>query len=201
MTKLRALTRERELRGYSKLRKAELIAFLQDNENRARQQPLSRSAQTPPNAGAPRGPALGAEHQQEEPLTKRQCKCRRAKDIKLAKHFVNLNSEINTLKLQMEELKEKVSRVSKSAHSGFKRKKIRTMKRDVDKISMQLAESEARLLAMRVPKDPISGAPFKQHPPSRPKHIEVKIAELNEKIHRVKNGQNKHCLITKRDAL
>ena len=33
VTELRALARERELRGYSKLRKAELIAFLQDNEH------------------------------------------------------------------------------------------------------------------------------------------------------------------------
>ena len=32
MTKLRALARECELRGYSKLRNAELIAVLQDNE-------------------------------------------------------------------------------------------------------------------------------------------------------------------------
>ena len=101
----------------------------------------------------------------------------------------------------MEELKEKISRASKSAHSGFKRKKIKTMKRDVDKISTQLAESEACLLVMRVPKDPISGAPLKRHPPSRPKCIEVKIAELNKKIHRVKNGRNKCCLIAKRDAL
>ena len=39
MTELRNLTREHDLRGYSKLRKAELIAFLQDNENQARRQP------------------------------------------------------------------------------------------------------------------------------------------------------------------
>ena len=178
MTELRALTREHELRGYSKLRKAELIAFLQDNENQA-QQPPSWSVQSPPPTGASGGPVLGADCQQEEPLTKRQHKHRRAKDIKLSKHFVNLNSEINTLKLQMEELKEKISHASKSTHSGFKRKKIRTMNRDIDKISMQLAEFEARLLVMRVPKDPISGAPLKQHPSSRPKCIEVKIAELN----------------------
>ena len=37
MTELRALARERGLRGYSRLRKAELIAFLQDNENRRQQ--------------------------------------------------------------------------------------------------------------------------------------------------------------------
>ena len=88
----------------------------------------------------------------------------------------------------MEALKEKISHASRSAHSGFKRKKIRTMKRDVDKISAQLAESKARLESMRVSKDPVSGVQLKRHPPSRPKCIEVKIAELNKKIHRVKNG-------------
>ena len=62
------------------------------------------------------------------------------------------------------------------------------MKKDVDKISMQLAGSEAHLQAMRVPKDPISGAPVTLLPPSRPKCIEVKVAELNKKILRVKNG-------------
>ena len=54
---------------------------------------------------------------------------------------------------------------------------------------------------MKVPKDPVSGAPLKLHPPSRPKCIEVKIAKLNKKIHRAKNGRNKQCLIAKREAL
>ena len=35
MPELRALARERRLRNYSWLRKAELIAFLQDNEHQA----------------------------------------------------------------------------------------------------------------------------------------------------------------------
>ena len=34
MPELKALTRERRLRGYSRLRKADLIAFLQNNEQR-----------------------------------------------------------------------------------------------------------------------------------------------------------------------
>ena len=65
------------------------------------------------------------------------------------------------------------------------------MKRETNKISTQLAESEACLESMRAPKDPVSGVPLKQHPPSRPKYIEVKIADLNKKICRVKNGRNK----------
>ena len=88
----------------------------------------------------------------------------------------------------MEELKEKISHASRSAHCGFKRKKIRTMKRDFDKISTRLAESEAHLESMRVLEDPVSGASLKLHPPSRPKCIEVKIAELKKKIRRAKNG-------------
>ena len=101
----------------------------------------------------------------------------------------------------MEALKEKISHASRSAHSGFKKKRIRTMKRDVDKISAKLAESEKALESMRVPKDPVSGAPRKLHPPSRPNCIEVEIAELNKKICRVKNGRNKQRLIAKREAL
>ena len=90
--------------------------------------------------------------------------------------------------MQMEELKEKISRASRLAHSGFKRKKIRTMKRDADKIFTQLAESEAHLESMSVPKEPVSGAPLKLHPSSRPKCVEAKTAELNKKIRRAKNG-------------
>ena len=180
MTKLRALTRWHQLRGYSKLRKAELIAFLQDNERRqTSQQPQQpqQQAQQP------------QQHPQQQQLqTKIQQKRRRAKDTKLTKCFVNLNSEINSVKLEMDELKEKISCTSRSAHSGFKRKKIRTMKREADKISVQLAESETHLGSMRVPKDPVGGAPLKLHPTSRPKCIEVKIAELNKKICRTKNG-------------
>ena len=143
----------------------------------------------------------GAPQQNQQPLTKRQLKRRGAKDSKSAKCFISLNAEVNALKLQMEALKEKISCASMSAHSGFKRKKIRTMKRDIDKISTKLAESEKALESMRVSKDSISGTPLKLHPPSRPKCIEVKIAELNKKIRRAKNGQNKQYLITKREAL
>ena len=38
-------------------------------------------------------------------------------------------------------------------------------------------------------------------PPSRNKHIEAKIAELNKKIRRAKNRRNKELFITKQDSL
>ena len=103
----------------------------------------------------------------------------------------------------MEALKDKITKASESTNSGFKRKKIRSMKREVDKINERLRESEKKLelVEPKVPKDPISGAPLKLHPPNRSKHIEAKITELNKKIRRAKNRRNKECLITKREAL
>ena len=50
MPELKALAREHRLRGYSRLRKAELIAFLQDNEHQAQRPPptpLQRHAAPP----------------------------------------------------------------------------------------------------------------------------------------------------------
>ena len=96
MPELRALTREHRLRNYSWLRKAELIAFLQDNE------PQAQGQQRPPHPNRPPLPPpqmstweLQREAQtevrqpelEEAPLTKRQLKLRRNKDSKLAKKF------------------------------------------------------------------------------------------------------------------
>ena len=139
----------------------------------------------------------------EAPLTKRQLKRRQNKDSKLTKKFVSLDAEISNLKSQMGALKDKITRASESTNAGFKRKKIRSMKREADKIAEKLRESEKALGAVepRVTKDPISGAPLKLHPPARPKCIETKIAELNKKIRRAKNRRNKEHLIAKREAL
>ena len=139
----------------------------------------------------------------QAPLTKRHLKRRPNKDSKLAKKFVSLDAEIGNLKSQVGALKDKITKASQSTNAGFKRKKIRSMKREADKIAEKLRESEKalKLLEPRVPKDPISGAPIKRHPPNRNKHIEAKIAEINKKIRRAKNRRNKECLIAKRDSL
>ena len=64
MPELKALARERRLRGYSRLRKAELIAFLQkDEEDRQQEEPTQQP-----------------ELEVSQPLTKRQLKCRRNKN-------------------------------------------------------------------------------------------------------------------------
>ena len=103
----------------------------------------------------------------------------------------------------MEALEDKINKASESTNARFKRKKIRSMKREADKIAEKLRESEKalKLLEPRVPKDPISGAPLKQHPSNRNKRIEAKIAEINKKIRRAKNRRNKECLIAKRNLL
>ena len=136
-------------------------------------------------------------------LTKRQLKRRQNRDSKLAKKFKSLDAGINNLKSQMEALKDKITKASKSTHSGFKRKKIRSMKREADKIAERLRESKKKLelVEPRVPKDLISGAPLKLHPLNRSKRIETKKAELNKKIRRAKNRRNKECLIAQREAL
>ena len=212
MPELRALARERELRGYSRLRKAELIAFLQNNERwaQSRQQRPPQMSTWEPNRPPQMStwePECEWENEVRQPeleaLTKRQLKRRQNRDSKLAKKFKNLEKENDNLKSQMEELEDKITKASKSANARFKRKKIRSMKREADKIAVKLRKSEQslKLLEPRVPEDPISGAPLKWHPPSRNKCIEAKIAEINKKIRRAKNGRNKECLMAKRDSL
>ena len=197
MPELKALAREHRLRGYSRLRKADLIAFLQNNERWAQMSTweLQREPQGEVQTEA-RQPEL------EALLTKRQLKHRRNRDSKLAKKFKDLEKENDNLKSQMEALEDKIMKASESTNARFKRKKIRSMKRKADKITEKLRESEKalRLSEPRVPKAP-SGAPLKLHPWNRNKRIEAKIAEINKKIRRAKNRRNKEFLIAKRNSL
>ena len=119
MPELKALTRERRLRGYSRLRKAELIALLQDNEHQAQRQPPPPQMSTWEPNRPPQMSTWEPEHEQEQPegplvprwqgpaprsvelealLTRRQLKHRQNKDSKLAKKFISLNAEISNLK-------------------------------------------------------------------------------------------------------
>ena len=95
----------------------------------------------------------------------------------------------------MDSLKDKITKASESTNARFKRKKIRSMKREADKISEKLAKSEAKLelVEQRVPMDSIQRAPIKLYPPNKNKHIEAKIAELNKKIRRAKNKRTKNA--------
>ena len=177
MPELKALARECRLRGYSRLRKAELIAFLQNNEQRQQRPPSPPpqghavpSSWMSPSGAPPRGttwepnrpPQMSTweleQPELEVPLTKRQHKRRRNKDSKLAKKFKSLDAESSNLKSQMEELENKITKASNSTNARFKKKKIRSMKREADKITEKLRESGKglKLLKPRVPEDPIS---------------------------------------------
>ena len=218
MPALKALARECRLRGYSQLRKAELIELLQDNEHQAQRR--QRPPPPPPQMSTwepnrpPQMSTWEPECEQEQPkleapLTKRQLKRRQNRDSKLAKKFVGLNAEISNLKSQIGALEDKITKASKSTNARFKRKKIRSMKREADKINEKLRESEKKLKLVepRVPKDPISRlqsggftpAPLKLHPPNRNKCIEAKTAEINKKIRKVKKNKIRSALIAKRD--
>ena len=103
----------------------------------------------------------------------------------------------------MDSLKDKITGASESSNAGFKRKKIKSMKREANKIAEKLVKSKAKLefVKPRVTIDPIRGAQLKLHLLNRSKRIETKIAELNKKIRRAKNRRNKERLIAKREAL
>ena len=125
--------------------------------------------------------------------TKRQLKRRKNKDSKLNKKFKNLETEIDNLKSQMDSLKDKITKTSESTNARFKRKKIRSMKRDFDKINEKLKESEKRLgsIGPRVLRDLLRRGPLKLHPLNRNKCIEKMIAEINKKIRRAKRRKIK----------
>ena len=183
MPELKALARERKLKGYSRLRKAELIAFLQD-EDRRQEEPTQQ-------------PELEVPQPLLQSLTKRQLKHRRNKNSKLNKKFKNLSKEIDNLKSQIEELENKIAYAAQSTNAGFKRKKIRSMKGDVVKAIEKLKESEKSFKSIEsriIPKNDTSKR-------SSSKRIENKIAELNKKIRRAKNKKNKERLIAKRNSL
>ena len=144
MPELKALARERRLRGYSRLRKAELIAFLQDEDGREAPVPPAHRRQEEPPTREPEleVPQPLAVALSSSPLTKRQLKRRRNKNSKLNKKFKNLSKEIDNLKSQIEGLENKIAKAAQSTNAGFKRKKIRSVKRDVVKAIEKLKESE-----------------------------------------------------------
>ena len=180
MTELRSLARERNLRGYSRLRKADLINLLHVN--------LCVS----PDATLGLAGSLGTQNDQtEQPLTKRQLKHKRNKASKLSKKAKNLRSEIDDLKSQMDDIEYKVAKASSSTSSRFKQKKIRSMKWEATKIVEKITEREATLEKIQS----LGPAPIKSN-----KCLKKKIDELNRKIRRAK-GRTKRNLIAKRDAL
>ena len=77
-------------------------------------------------------------------------------------------------------MKDKITKASENTNARFKRKKIRSMKREANKKGEKLGAPKAKLESAkpRVTIDPLHGAPFKLHPPNRSKRIETNIAKL-----------------------
>ena len=70
MPELKALARELRLRGYSRLRKAELIELLQDNEPQAPRRPHpNRPPSPPPQRRSAPAPQMSTWEPQREPQT------------------------------------------------------------------------------------------------------------------------------------
>ena len=184
MNELRSLARDRNLRGYSRLRKADFINL------------ICLNVRVSPNVNRVPEIAEPTEHIEQplntltKSLTKRQLKHRRNKASKLSKKTRSLRIEIDNLKSQMDNIEDKIAKASSSTSTRFKRKKIRSTKREATKITEKIKEQTKRPELLEA--KPII--------PKANKRIKNKIANLNRKIKRAK-GKTKHNLIAKRDAL
>ena len=183
MNELRSLAKECNLRGYSRLRKADLINL------------LCLNVRVSPDAN--RVPEI--EHIEKQPieqpltntLTKRQLKRRRNKASKLSKKAKNLRIEIDDLRSQMNDMQYKVAKASSSTSARFKQRKIRSMKQEATKMAGKIKERVERLESLQL--HPI------QQAPKMNKRIKKKIEDINRKIRRAK-GKTKRNLKAKRDA-
>ena len=183
----------RNLRGYSRLRKADLINFLRENEP----SPPPRSESTPVD----QGPIDQPQNDKTINLSKRQRKRKSQKASKLSKKSKNLRSEINDLKSQKDDIEDKIKKASSSTSARFKGKKIREAAKINEKI-----EERTKELKM-IEESPMSQAIVRTSQQSKEnRRIKRKIEDLNRKIRRVKGGNKvsnkaKNRLIAKREEL
>ena len=108
MNQLRSLAKEHKLRGYSRLRKADLINFIAESFRES-----LREIEEPQKD----------ENNNEimnNILTKCQLKRRRNKASKLSKRSKNLRIEIDDLKSQKDDIEEKINKTFSSTSSKFK---------------------------------------------------------------------------------
>ena len=129
MTQLHSLAKERNLRGYSRLRKADLINFINESLGSARapSEPLCKEPINEPTDEVPLD-EITEQPQKDEilsetlsgALAKRQLKHRRNKASKLSKKSKNLRIEINDLKSQKDNIEDKISKASSSTSARFK---------------------------------------------------------------------------------
>ena len=186
MTQLRSLAKERKFRGYSRLRKADLINFIEES---LREEPINDPMDTGIQNQPQKNEILS------EVLTKRQLKRRRNKASKLSKRSKNLRIEINDLKSQKDDIEDKINKASRSTSSRFKRKKIRSMKREASKLTEKIQERTNKLKTIEV--EPILQT---SQLSKANKSLKKKIEDINKKIRRAKGKTNRNLMI-KRDSL
>ena len=183
MVQLRALTKENNLRGYSRLRKNELIDMLFELLEVTNNE----------------------ENQTNKELTTNKRKKISQKASKLSKKSKSLRIDINNLKSQKDELEEKIRKVSSTKSAKFKGKKIRSMKREANRLNNLIMERAKEL--EKIETNPNTQEMFKiTQQSSKNKRIRKKIEDLNRKIRRVRgvnktNNKAKNRLISKREAL
>ena len=185
---LKALAKERGLKRYSKLRKAELIALLQTPPPAPRTRPpkLTRPPPPPPSKpDRPRQPEL----LEERSLTARQIKRRRNKANKLNKRIKSSERELERLRTERDSI---INEIEGAQKFKSQRRRIRKLNKELVKIDESISKFE-KVLDSAI--DRLEPTP----PPT--KRIERKISELNKKIRRAKKNKVKEALITKREDL
>ena len=169
---LKALAKERVLRRYSRLRKAELIAL------------LNTSTLPPPRPTPPPQPP-----QPTPPLTARQIKRKKNKINKLNKQIKSSEKELRKLKSESDLILDNIDGGKKFKSQ---RKRIRNLSKRLIKIDESIAKFE-KVLDSAIDR-------LEPTPPST-KRIERKISDLNRKIRRAKKNKVKESLIAKRESL
>ena len=188
MVQLGALAKENNLRGYSRLRKNDLINM------------IFESLEVTNNKEE-----IKDENQMNKKLMRNKRKKISQKASKLSKKSKNLRIDINNLKSQKDDLEEKIKKVSSTTSAKFKGKKIRSMKREANKLNDLIKERMKEL--EKIESNPKIQTMFKTSQQSKEsKRIKKKIEDINRKIRRVKGGNKsnnkaKNRLIAKREAL
>ena len=198
MPELKALAKRNGLRGYSRLRKADLIRFIRENEP-SPQTIIDETMGSEGTRAKPIDEPTIEKPQNVNILSKRQKKRKRNKATKLKKKSNNLRNEINELKSQMDVTGEKIKKASNSAGSRFKGKKIRSIKRDATKLSEKVQKLMNEL--KNIEENPMSQTIVRTSQQSKENgRIKRKIEDINRKLRRAK-GKTKRNLLIKRDLL
>ena len=187
MVQLRSLAKGNNLRGYSGLRKNDLINLIFESLNVAINKDDTEIKEQ------------ATKKELNKDLTKRQRKCMAQRASKTSKKSKNLRIDINNLKSQKDDLEEKIKRVSSTTSAKFKGKKLCHMKREAAKLNEQIEEKTKELRSIETSSN--VQTMFKTSQQSKEsKRIKKKIEDLNRKIRRAK-GKSKKNLMIKRDAL